>query len=80
MAGGSLGPVPFFWRQPIRYMRWASHEKPALFWSVIIGCAGPVCMLVGPPIRRQLGYERAERIPMTYPSMFFVPAKAVCLC
>jgi hypothetical protein len=34
----TMSTVPArFWGQPIRYLRWASHEKPAIFWSVILG-------------------------------------------
>ncbi|KAJ5665140.1 NADH-ubiquinone oxidoreductase subunit [Penicillium maclennaniae] len=40
--------TPQFWSTPLRYLRWASHEKPAIFWSLVIGSAGPVA-LVGPP-------------------------------
>lgn len=59
---------PRFFQQPLLYLRWASHEKPAIFYSFIIGSAGPAMFFVGPPIRRWFGddYER-ERIPLTYP-------------
>ena len=61
---------PRFFQQPLRYLRWASHEKPAIFYSFIVGSLGPAMFVVGPTIRRWLGddYER-ERVPMTYPSM-----------
>jgi hypothetical protein len=60
---------PYFWAQPIKYLRWSSHEKPALFWSCIIGVIGPISMVVVPPIREYYGDKRRPRIPMTYPSM-----------
>ncbi|OCK79957.1 NADH-ubiquinone oxidoreductase 9.5 kDa subunit [Lepidopterella palustris CBS 459.81] len=60
--------APFFFRQPIRYLRWASHEKPAIFYSIVIGSAGPVIMVIAPPIRRYFGDEISRpKIPLTYP-------------
>lgn len=64
MSGGA----PHFWATPLRYFRWASRERPALFWSCIIGGAGPVMLAVVPPIRYRLGDPDAKRIPTTYPS------------
>lgn len=49
-------------------MRWASHEKPAIFYSIAIGCVGPVLLVVVPPIRRYFGDGPREKIPLTYPS------------
>ncbi|KAJ4418407.1 n19m, NADH-ubiquinone oxidoreductase 9.5 kDa subunit [Gnomoniopsis sp. IMI 355080] len=63
MSGGA----PLFWQQPLRYWRWAARERPALFWSCIIGGAGPVMLAVVPPIRHRLGDPDAKPIPMTYP-------------
>lgn len=60
---------PIFWSQPFRYMRWASHEKPAIFYSIIMGSLGPVFLLGLPPIRRYFGDEDPTQVPMTYPSM-----------
>lgn len=62
------GAVPFFWRQPVRYWRWASRERPAIFWSCVIAFAGPVMLAVVPPIRHRLGDPDAKPIPNTYPS------------
>ena len=59
---------PYFFRQPIRYLRWASHEKPAIFYSCCIAMVGPVSLVVAPPIRRYFGDGPREKIPMTYPS------------
>lgn len=64
MSGGA----PLFWRQPVRYWRWASRERPALFWSCVIGGIGPVMMAVVPPIRHRLGDYDSKPIPKTYPS------------
>lgn len=63
-----MAPV-YFWSAPIRYCRWAAREKPAYFWSVMIGLTGPLSMLVVPPIRRRLGDPDAPQIPLTYPGM-----------
>lgn len=65
-----LTPFPHFWRNPIRYSRWAAHEKPAIFYSLIIGASGPLMLLIVPPIKRRMGVKDPEPIPMTYPSMF----------
>ncbi|GME34654.1 NADH-ubiquinone oxidoreductase [Neofusicoccum parvum] len=60
--------TPRFWSQPFRYMRWASHEKPAIFYSILVGLAGPATIVVVPPIRRLLGDQVGRpAIPLTYP-------------
>lgn len=66
----SRGPFPHFFRNPIKYSRWAAHEKPAIFYSILIGSCGPLQLLIVPPIRRWMGVEEIEAIPLTYPSMF----------
>ncbi|KAI9664298.1 MAG: hypothetical protein M1829_005853 [Trizodia sp. TS-e1964] len=58
---------PRFWSQPIRYLRWAAHEKPAIFYSIVVGSMGPITLLTVPPIRRRLGDFDRETIPLTYP-------------
>lgn len=61
--------TPRFWSQPIRYLRWASHEKPAIFYSIVVGLAGPATIVVVPPVRRLIGDEVGRPpIPLTYPS------------
>lgn len=59
---------PRFFQQPLRYLRWASINKPAYFYSIIIGSMGPVLIVTVPPIRRYMGEEQIPKIPMTYPS------------
>ncbi|TVY36101.1 NADH-ubiquinone oxidoreductase 9.5 kDa subunit, partial [Lachnellula occidentalis] len=59
--------TPRFFSQPIRYLRWAAIEKPAIFFSMIIGGMGPVTLMVVPPIRRRLGDTQRPEIPFTYP-------------
>ena len=61
--------TPYFWRQPLHYLRWASHEKPAIFYSIAIGTLGPLTLFVVPPIRHRLGDGPRETIPLTYPGM-----------
>lgn len=63
-----MSTTPLFWSTPIRYLRWASHEKPAIFWSLVIGGMGPVALVGLPPLRRALGDVDPEPIPMSYPS------------
>lgn len=63
---------PQYFQQPLRYMRWASHEKPAIFYSVVIGAGGPLSFVVAPPIRRMFNDGPRERIPLTYPSKLSV--------
>lgn len=60
--------TPQFWSTPLRYLRWASIEKPAIFYSLIIGSTGPVMLFAVPPIRRAFGDVDPETIPLTYPS------------
>ncbi|PBP21762.1 hypothetical protein BUE80_DR007189 [Diplocarpon rosae] len=59
--------LPRFWSQPLRYLRWASIEKPAIFFSLIIGSMGPLAIVVVPPIRRMVGDGPRPQIPLTYP-------------
>ncbi|KAJ9495039.1 n19m, NADH-ubiquinone oxidoreductase 9.5 kDa subunit [Exophiala xenobiotica] len=56
-----------FWGTPIRYLQWAMHEKPAIFWSCVLGGMGPMCFVVVPPLRRWAGDEDPPQIPLTYP-------------
>lgn len=56
-----------FFENPFRYLRWAAHEKPAYFWSVVIGSMGPLSFVVVPPIQKYYGIKPPPKIPMTYP-------------
>ncbi|MCJ1356831.1 MAG: hypothetical protein MMC33_006827 [Icmadophila ericetorum] len=60
--------IPRFFRQPLRYLHWASIEKPAIFYSIVVGSIGPVMVFTVPPIRRYFGDGPKERIPLTYPN------------
>lgn len=70
MSGAAASP--FFFKQPLRYLKWASINKPAYFYSILVGCAGPVFVVTVPPIRRYLGHEPIPKIPLTYPGMWIV--------
>ncbi|KAF2237936.1 hypothetical protein EV356DRAFT_529840 [Viridothelium virens] len=59
--------APYFFRTPIRYMRWAAHEKPAIYYSCIVGALGPVVLAVVPPLRHRFGDLDRPQIPLTYP-------------
>ncbi|KAK7455366.1 NADH-ubiquinone oxidoreductase 9.5 kDa subunit [Colletotrichum acutatum] len=63
----SSAASPRFWAGPIRYCRWASREKPAYFWSVVLGALGPIQLAVVPPVRNFIGDYNAPPIPVTYP-------------
>jgi hypothetical protein len=65
-----LPPSPFFFKQPLRYLKWASINKPAYFYSIVVGCAGPIMLVTVPPIRRYMGSEQIPKIPMTYPGRY----------
>ncbi|KAG6036930.1 hypothetical protein E4U41_005433 [Claviceps citrina] len=58
---------PMFWSHPLRYCLWAARERPALFWSVMIGAAGPIAMPIVPPIRKYFGDVDPAPVPVTYP-------------
>ncbi|KAF2138931.1 uncharacterized protein K452DRAFT_290040 [Aplosporella prunicola CBS 121167] len=48
-------------------MRWVSHEKPAVFYSFVVGFMGPAIVVAAPPFRRLIGDDPRPEIPMTYP-------------
>ncbi|CAI4211081.1 unnamed protein product [Parascedosporium putredinis] len=58
---------PRFWATPAKYMRWAARERPAYFWSLVIGVVGPVSIPITLKIRELVGDENAPKIPVTYP-------------
>ncbi|KAI9902824.1 hypothetical protein N3K66_002176 [Trichothecium roseum] len=62
-----MSAAPHFWATPLKYCRWASRERPALFWSVAIGFAAPVMIPVVRPIRFYLGDFDPAPVPTTYP-------------
>ncbi|GAB7347349.1 hypothetical protein MBLNU459_g4286t1 [Dothideomycetes sp. NU459] len=66
VPSSTMAPVSF-WSAPSTYIRWASREKPAIFWSLVIGSVGPVVALTVPPIRARFGDGPRPQIPLTYP-------------
>ncbi|KAK1237127.1 hypothetical protein MKX07_006006 [Trichoderma sp. CBMAI-0711] len=62
--------APLFWSTPLKYCSWAARERPAFFWSVVVGAAGPLLMPIVPPIRHMLGDIDPAPIPVTYPGTF----------
>jgi hypothetical protein len=64
----TMSAYPRFFSQPFRYLRWAAIEKPAIFYSIVIGSLGPVLVVAVPPIRTRLGDPKRPEIPLTYPS------------
>ena len=72
--------TPRFFQQPIKYLRWASHEKQAIFYATIVGLMGPAALFYAPPLRRLFNDDAPrERIPFTYPSMGFSPYTFNCV-
>lgn len=59
-----------FWSSPLKYIRWAAHERPNVFYSLLIGAMGPVTLLVVPPIRKSMGIKRTEAPPLSYPRKY----------
>ena len=62
-----MAPVQF-WSTPGLYIKWAARNKPAIFWSIVVGSVGPVMAVVVPPIRARFGDGPRPQIPLTYPS------------
>ncbi|KAF8554415.1 N19M, NADH-ubiquinone oxidoreductase 9.5 kDa subunit [Imleria badia] len=55
-------------RRTYRYLQYLAHEQPVIFWSCVMGTAGPVLALTVPSIRQKyFGYVPAERVPTTFP-------------
>lgn len=69
--------TPYFWTQPFRYLRYASHTSPAIFWSLVIGAAGPAIFLSSIPLKRVLHIQDRTKVPATYPGMCTVFCEGV---
>ncbi|KAG6333532.1 hypothetical protein ID866_5557 [Astraeus odoratus] len=55
-------------RRTYRSLQWLAHERPVIFFSLLIGISGPVLAFTVPPIRRNyFGYSSPEPIPTSYP-------------
>ncbi|KAK3044056.1 hypothetical protein LTS18_002284, partial [Coniosporium uncinatum] len=66
-AAAGTASSPRFWSTPLTYCRWASHEKPGIFYSILIGSLGPIIAIAAPPLRRRYGDGPRPKIPLTYP-------------
>lgn len=62
-----MSAAPHFWSTPFKYCRWAAREKPALFWSVVIGGIGPVMIAPVRALRFRMGDFDPAPVPTTYP-------------
>ncbi|EPE36912.1 hypothetical protein GLAREA_09075 [Glarea lozoyensis ATCC 20868] len=62
-----MSAKPQFFSQPLRYLRWAHVQKPAIFYSILVGSMGPVFAFAAPPIRARFGDYKRPEIPYTYP-------------
>ncbi|KAF5377357.1 hypothetical protein D9757_007986 [Collybiopsis confluens] len=49
------------------FMYRMAHEKPVMFYSVILGVIGPVLTVTVPPIRERFGYVSPPPLPSSYP-------------
>ncbi|ETN40424.1 uncharacterized protein HMPREF1541_04701 [Cyphellophora europaea CBS 101466] len=56
-----------FWSSPVRYLRWAMHEKPAIFFSIVVGSMGPPLLYTLPSIRARFGDFDPPAVPHSYP-------------
>ncbi|CAE6447489.1 unnamed protein product [Rhizoctonia solani] len=56
-----------FVNNTLRYLRHQAHENPTIVWSIAIGAAGPLAVVVVPPVRRRFGWVPDERTPTSYP-------------
>lgn len=59
-------------RPAYRSLQWLAHERPVIFFSLVLGFSGPVLAFTVPPVRRSLGHVPAPPIPSSYP----VPQRA----
>ncbi|KPI41592.1 NADH-ubiquinone oxido 9.5 kDa subunit [Cyphellophora attinorum] len=57
-----------FFSSPLRYIRWAFHEKPAIAWSMVLGGMGPPLLYALPKVRRRFGDEDPPEVPHSYPA------------
>ncbi|KAK9900083.1 hypothetical protein P389DRAFT_165224 [Cystobasidium minutum MCA 4210] len=54
-------------RQSFRYVQRQAHENPVITYAIAVGAAGPLAVLIVPPVRRSLGYVSPPRPPTTFP-------------
>lgn len=49
------------------YLRTSAHERPIVFYALLVGFSGPIAVVTVPRVRASYGWKPAERIPITYP-------------
>ncbi|PWN18288.1 hypothetical protein BCV69DRAFT_301424 [Microstroma glucosiphilum] len=54
-------------RNTYKYLQRSAHEQPVVFFSLLIGCTGPLLVVTIPPIRRSMGWKPAEKVPTSFP-------------
>ncbi|GMM36910.1 hypothetical protein DASC09_042350 [Saccharomycopsis crataegensis] len=59
--------APVYFKQPIRWMRYYAHNRPHLFFAVMLGAMGPVFLLGVGPLRRKYLYPDHTPLPQSYP-------------
>lgn len=50
--------------------RQSAHERPIVFFSLLVGFVGPAAVIGVPRVRASYGWKPAERIPVTYPRTY----------
>ncbi|RMD39435.1 hypothetical protein DV735_g5691, partial [Chaetothyriales sp. CBS 134920] len=61
------GAPATFWSAPVRYIRWAFYQKPAIAYAVAIGSIAPTIPFWVPPLRRAVGDNTVPHVPHSYP-------------
>ncbi|PRT55020.1 hypothetical protein B9G98_02640 [Wickerhamiella sorbophila] len=62
---------PRFWSQPVKYLRYASYDRPHVVLAFILGVGGPLAAVTLYNTREKYLYKDAPLIPLSYP----LPAK-----
>ncbi|CCH43328.1 hypothetical protein BN7_2876 [Wickerhamomyces ciferrii] len=69
VASGVAPEYPNYIKNPIKWLRYHSHWRPHLFYSLIIGLTFPILAIAGTPLRRKYWYSDHVPLPNGYPSM-----------
>ncbi|KAI9480188.1 hypothetical protein BX667DRAFT_513981 [Coemansia mojavensis] len=51
----------------VNLLRKATFSQPFAVWGLGLGFAGPLLVLVVPPIQKSLGYVAPAAVPQSYP-------------
>ena len=63
----STAETPKFFSQPFRFLRYASHQRPHIVLSFILGISGPLAAVTLYSAREKYLYKDAPLIPESYP-------------